>query len=306
MFGGSRLGPEDVFYALLHPRLSGIPGDIIWRIRFPRIILGLLIGAGLASSGAVLQGLLRNPLAEPYTLGLSGGAALGATLGIILGFGAVWLPCFAFAGALLCIFTVYKIASKKRFSIPTLILGGVILTFLFSSCVMLIFAVSKAEMVHSAILWLMGDLSSAQASLIKMAAPFILVGIGLLMTFSRDLNILTLGEEKAIHLGVDAERVRRLLFIASSLITGTCVAVSGIIGFVGLVIPHFMRKLSGPDHRTLIPLSALSGAAFLVVCDTLARTVISPIELPVGVITGIFGGLFFLTFLLRAKRWEIF
>lgn len=310
MFGGSRLPSGEVFHALFHPYASGVSQTIVWQVRFPRILLSLLIGAGLAACGCVFQGMLRNPLADPYTLGVSGGAALGATLGIIFGLGSrlggFSIPFCAFLGAFFSIFLVYIVAQRRRFSVPTLILGGVILSFLFSSCVLLIFAISKAQEVHSVILWLMGDLSWASASLIKVIAYFIIIGIGLLLLFSRDLNLLTLGEEKAVHLGLEAELVKKLLFIITSLITGACVAASGIIGFVGLIVPHFMRRFTGPDHQVLIPASILGGAIFLALCDTLARTIIAPLELPVGVITGILGGLFFLTFLFRPKRWEMF
>lgn len=310
MFGGSKLPSGEVFHALFHPHASGVPQIIVWQVRFPRILLSLLIGAGLATCGCVFQGMLRNPLADPYTLGVSGGAALGATLGIIFGLGSrlgeFSIPFCAFLGAFFSISLVYIVAQRRHFSVPTLILGGVILSFLFSSCVLLIFAISKAQEVHSAILWLMGDLSWASASLIKVVAYFIIIGIGLLLLFSRDLNLLTLGEEKAVHLGLEAELVKKLLFIITSLITGACVAASGIIGFVGLIVPHFMRRFTGPDHQVLIPASILGGAIFLALCDTLARTIIAPLELPVGVITGILGGLFFLTFLFRSKRWEMF
>lgn len=304
--GGSSLRFTKAIYYLFHPASSGIERDIIWQIRFPRVLLALLVGAGLACCGAVLQGLLRNPLAEPYTLGISGGAALGATLGIVCGISGIFLPLSAFSGSALSIFLIYTIASKKRFSNPTLILGGVILSFLFSSLVLLIFAISRAEDIHGIIFWLMGDLSSAQISLIKIIFFFIVPAIALLFIFSRDLNILTLGEEKARHLGVNAEDVKKILFIAASFITGACVAACGIIGFVGLLVPHFMRKIVGTDHRLLLPASCIAGAIFLILCDTLARTIIRPLELPVGVITGLFGGIFFLSFLIKSRRWEIF
>lgn len=304
--GGSSLRFSKAIYCLFHPNSSGIEREIIWQIRLPRVILGLIVGAGLACCGVVFQGLLRNPLAEPYTLGISGGAALGTTLGIVFGISSIYLPLFAFSGSALSISLVYIAASRKRFSNPTLILGGVILSFLFSSLVLLIFAVSKARDVHGIILWLMGDLSSAQSSLIKFIPFLIIPAIGLLFIFSRDLNILTLGEEKALHLGVDSEQVKRILFIIASCITGACVAASGIIGFVGLIVPHFTRKIIGVDHRLLLPASCITGAIFLVLCDASARVIIRPLELPVGVITGIFGGIFFLGFLIKTKRWEFF
>ena len=306
LIGGSELKSAKAVYYLFHPGSYGIERDIIWQIRVPRIILGLLVGAGLAACGTVFQGVLRNPLAEPYTLGISGGAAFGVTLGVVLAVSGIYLPFLAFAGSAISMFVVYAIAARKQFSNPTLILGGVMLNFLFSSLVLLIFSVSRAEDVHGVILWLMGDLSSAQNLLIKIIPVFILPSLGLLLVFSRDLNILTLGEEKALHLGVNSEQVKKILFITASCITGACVACSGMIGFVGLVIPHFMRRIVGVDHRVLLPASCIAGAIFLILCDTLARTIIRPLELPVGVITGIFGGIFFLSFLMKSKRWKIF
>lgn len=304
--GGSELKISKALYYLFHPRASGMERDIIWQIRFPRVVLGLLVGAGLASCGVVFQGLLRNPLAEPYTLGVSGGAALGLTIGVVLVASGFYLPLFSIAGALISIFIVYAIASKRQFSNPVLILGGVILSFLFSSFIFLIFSISKAEDVHGILLWLIGDLSSTETQLIKIVPFIIFPGIAFLLIFSRDLNILTLGEEKALHLGVNSKQIKKLLFVIASLITGACVAVSGIIGFVGLLIPHFMRRFIGVDHRFLLPASCIAGASFLVLCDALARIIIQPLELPVGVITGVFGGIFFLSFLLKSKRWEIF
>lgn len=304
--GGSKLEFSKTIYHFFHPGCSGLEGDIIWQIRFPRVMLSLLVGAGLACCGAVFQGILRNPLAEPYTLGVSGGAALGVTIGVILRVSGISLPFFAFSGSALNVFLIYAIASRKHFSNPTLILGGVILNFLFSSLVFFIFSISRAEDVHGVMLWLMGDLSSAPVSLIKIIPFFILPAIGLLLIFSSDLNILTLGEEKALHLGVNSHQVKKILFITASVITGACVAASGIIGFVGLIVPHFMRRFVGVNHRLLLPASCLAGAVFLMLCDTLARVIIRPLELPVGVITGIFGGIFFLSFLLKSKRWEIF
>lgn len=304
--GGSGLSIRDAVYSLVHPTSEGLTTDIIWKIRMPRIFLGLLVGAGLATCGSVFQGLLRNPLAEPYTLGVSGGAALGVTLGIISSASALVLPFCATIGSGLSIMIVYIIASKKRFSNPTLILGGVVLSYLFSSLVLLIFAVSKSDDVYNVILWLMGDLSSVSIGMLKVISCFIILGIGLILLYGRELNILTLGEEKAQHLGVNAARAKKILFVLASLITGACVAASGMVGFVGLMIPHIMRRFVGPDHKILLPASCIAGSIFLIFCDALARIVIRPLELPVGVITGIFGGLFFLYFLLKSSEWEIF
>lgn len=303
MFGGSKMKAAEVFYGILHPWDANSSSTIIWHIRFPRIILGILVGMGLASSGCVFQGMLRNPLADPYTLGISGGAAFGATVGIISGLtniNVLFMPVCAFIGTLLCILLVYFISSRKNFSLSSLILSGVILGFFFSSFVLLIYAVSDAQKIHSTILWLMGDLSSPETSLLKVISIFILAGIALLLLFGQELNLLALGDEKAFNLGVETTSVKKSLFIVSSFVTAACVSASGIIGFVGLIIPHVMRRIVGPNHQILIPASALGGAIFLVLCDTVARTIMAPVELPVGVITGFLGGIFFLIFLLKS------
>ncbi|MBN1823140.1 MAG: iron ABC transporter permease [Endomicrobiales bacterium] len=306
MFGGSMMGPREVFEGLFRSGVSdGTYQAIIWKIRIPRIWLSMIVGAGLAASGCVFQGMLKNPLADPYTLGISGGAALGATLSIVTGlagFTAFSLPLFAFAGALGCFAAVYALASTKNFSNHSLILTGVIIGYVCSSIVLALVAVISPEKLHASIIWLTGDLSSPDMALILPASVLIAVCVAVLFAFSRELNALTLGEEKAYNLGVESEKIKKTVFIVASLITGVCVSMSGIIGFVGLVVPHFTRKIVGPDHRFLIPASALCGAAFLPVCDTLARTVIAPVELPVGVITGIFGGVFFLFFIINPVR----
>lgn len=309
LLGGSNLPLSEVLAALAHPGAGGMAATIIWGIRIPRIVLGILVGTGLAVSGCAFQAILRNPLADPYTLGVSGGAALGATIGIISGLAAVsvvFIPGFAFLGAAACMAIVYFTASRRGFSTHTLILAGVILGFIFSSLVLLIFALSSAEKVRSAMLWLTGDLSSGQSELASVVAVFVGLGTAVLFLFSRELNVITLGEEKAAHLGVETEKVKKILFLTASFITGACVSAAGVIGFVGLLIPHLMRRFTGPDHRLLVPASALGGAIFLPLCDALARTVIAPVELPVGVITGIIGGIFFFVFLVRSSKFRIF
>ncbi len=309
-FGGSRLSLSAVMTAITDPGKDRIASTIVWQLRIPRFFLGALVGAGLSVSGCVFQGLLRNPLAEPYTLGISGGAALGATLAIVFGLpqalGSASLPLAAFLGAFLSLSMAYAVAMRHRFSVPTLILGGVVLSFVFSALVLLILSLASAEKVQGTILWLMGDLSTTEPGVIKMTAAPILLALLLLALLAPQLNILTLGEEKATYLGLNTENLRRIFFVAASLITGTCVAVSGVIGFVGLIVPHFLRRLLGPNHQVLIPASAVGGAIFLPFCDTLARTIIAPLELPVGVITGTVGGLFFLYFIVTRSSWDIF
>lgn len=309
--GGVSLSIKEVWAALSHGG-SEINETIVWQIRLPRILLGLLVGGGLAASGCVFQGMLRNPLADPYTLGISGGAAFGAALGVltsarfVIPMGSYWLPFCAFLGALIATVLVYILATRMLFSTSSLILGGILLSFLFTSLVFLIFAVSRAEDVQRTVLWLMGDLSGAQYPIIKSVAIFLGAGLTVLFLFTPDLNILTLGEEKALHLGVSVDRLVKFLFILSALVTGTCVSASGIIGFVGLMIPHLTRQITGPDHRLLVPASVLTGGGFLILADTLARTIVSPLELPVGVITGLLGSFFFLLFLFRKSSWEVF
>ena len=281
LFGGSQLNLTKAIYYLFHANKRGVERDIIWIIRIPRIILGAVVGGGLACCGTIFQGLLRNPLAEPYTLGISGGAAFGVALGIILDLSAVFLPILAFAGGIVSIFLVYIIASKNQFSNSTLILAGVVLSFLFSSLVFLIFSFAKPEDVQGIILWLMGSLSTTQTALIKIVSIVVICSTGLTFIFSRELNIISLGDEKALHLGVDSNRIKKILFILASFITGACVASSGVIGFVGLIVPHFMRRIVGVNHEILLPSSCLAGAIFLVICDTLSRTIIRPLELPV-------------------------
>lgn len=302
LFGGSDLTIRESLSCLVNPGSNDLAADIIYKIRLPRVILGILVGAGLASCGAVFQGLFRNSLAEPYTLGVSSGASLGVTLSVILGLSGFFLPLYAFAGSLLSVLVVYSVASSKNFLNSTIILCGVVLSFLFSSVVYFIFSISKPEDIHNIIMWLMGDLSSANTTTTWVAATFIIPGIAVLILFAEDLNILTLGDEKAFSLGVQPKRLKRILFITASVITGSAVAGSGVIGFVGIVIPHITRKLFGSNHKLLIPWSALNGAIYLVLSDTLARVIIRPLELPVGVLTGIIGGLFFMFVLLKTDQ----
>jgi len=306
ILGPANISVKDVFHSLLNPDINSTTSMIIWQIRLPRLILGLLVGAGLSVCGAALQAMLRNSLAEPYTLGISSGAALGVTLALIMNLTGFFLPVFAFIGSALSTILVYSIASWKRFTNSTLILSGVILNAFLSSLVLLLFGVLKSSKVHSTIIWLMGDLSAVLQPQLKFAAIFIITGIALLIILSRDIDILALGDEKALYLGIDAEVMKKIIFILVSLVTGACVAISGIIGFVGLLIPHFARSIIGCRNRMLLPFAAITGAAFIGFCDSLSRVIIAPLELPVGVITGIFGGLFFLLLLIKAKKWEIF
>ena len=301
--GSGNLSFTQVFAVLSSPGNTDINGTIIWGIRIPRIILSLFVGMGLSISGCIFQNILRNPLADPYTLGISGGAALGTTLGIVTGLAAasiVLLPLCAFAGAFASVMIVYIVSARKRFSNHIMILSGVILGFVFSAIVLLIFSLVSADKIQSALMWLLGDLSSTDNLLTGIVVTVVILGGAAIVFFSRELDVLMLGEEKALSLGVNPGRLKAVFFLTASLITAACVSASGIIGFVGLIIPHFVRKLIGNDHLDLIILSSLVGAAFLTLCDTLARTIISPLELPVGVITGILGGIFLIIILMRS------
>jgi iron complex transport system permease protein len=273
--------------------------SILFDIRLPRIILGMAIGGALSLAGVILQGLFRNPLVEPYTMGISGGAALGVSLAIILrlyqSIGLITLPLAGFLGAILVIALIYTInIRRKTLKIQGLLLTGVMISFISSSFIMLIMAVSRAEDLHGIIFWIMGSLEEPSWFLIKLALFASLTGLALSYIFWKDLNALRLGEEEAAHLGINTERAKRALFVLASLLTGCAVSVGGIIGFVGLIVPHLMRMFIGSDHRILLAGSFLGGASFLIFCDTLARIIVAPSELPVGVITGILGGSFFI------------
>lgn len=272
--------------------------SIIFDIRLPRIILGFAVGGALSLAGVILQGMFRNPLVEPYTLGISGGAALGVCLNIVLRLnstlGILSMPLSGFSGAVLVIFLVYSLSLRKGvLKIQGLLLTGVMISFISSSLIMLIMATSRTEDLHGIIFWIMGSLEEPNWLLIKAAVLVSISGLIISYLFSRDLNALSLGEEEARHLGISIEKTKRLLFILASVLTGLSVSVAGVIGFVGLVVPHFVRMFMGADHRVLLIGSFLCGASFLIFCDTIARTIISPLELPVGVITGILGGSLF-------------
>ena len=285
---------------------EGTDYTILMRIRMPRIILGFAVGGSLSLAGALLQGMFRNPLVEPYTLGISGGASLGVALNILFKWyaviGPIAYPVSGFIGALLVIFFVYGLSVKRQtMGLRDILLIGVMVSFIASSVVMLLMAISKSEDLHGIIFWIMGSLDEPNLTLITIAVVVSLGGLIISHLFCLPLNALSLGEEGARHLGIRVESTRRWLFFLASLLTGLSVSVAGIIGFVGLVVPHFIRMIVGPDHRVLLTGSFLAGAAFLILCDTLARTLISPLELPVGVVTGIIGGIVFVYALTRKQ-----
>jgi iron complex transport system permease protein len=277
---------------------------IILSIRFPRVLLAGLVGAGLSVSGAVFQALLRNPLADPYILGVSSGAAVGAIIAILMGLGTLSFgtPLASSMGALLTIVTVFYFGKQDRKIHPnTLLLAGVITSSFLSAIIMFFISVSQREELHTIIFWLMGDFSLSNYRAIWVVLPYVLIGFVFLYLHGRQLNLILSGEENAMQLGVDVERLKLVSYFSASLVTAASVSVCGLIGFVGLIVPHSVRLLFGPDHRLLLPASALVGASFLIASDTLARTLLAPVELPVGVITAAFGGPFFI-YLLRTRK----
>lgn len=277
---------------------------IILSLRFPRAILAGFVGAGLSVSGAAFQALLRNPLADPYILGVSSGAAVGAVVAILFGLGgfSFGLPLASFLGALLSILVVFYCGRREgRIHPHTLLLAGVIVGSFLSALIMFFISLSQREELRTIVFWLMGDFSFSNSRAILVVFPYILLGGFLLYLRAVHLNLILSGEESAVQLGVEVERLKFVAYLSASLITAASVSVCGLIGFVGLIIPHSVRLLFGPDHRLLIPASALIGASFLIACDTFARTLLSPVELPVGVVTAAFGGPFFI-YLLRTRR----
>jgi len=283
---------------------SSIEYNIIFNLRLPRIILGLAVGGSLSLAGLILQGLFRNPLVEPYTLGISGGAALAVSLDLVLRLNNIWsiftLPVAGFIGSMSVILLIYIISLKGGIlRMQTLLLTGVMISFISSSIIMLIMTITKTEELHSLIFWITGTLQETNWTIVKVVFTLSIFGLITSYFFCHDLNALLLGEEGARSLGINVERSKKLLFIIASVLTGISVSFCGIIGFVGLIVPHILRNVIGVDHRILLMSSFLTGALFLVICDTLSRTIISPLELPVGVITGIIGGVFFISLAAR-------
>jgi iron complex transport system permease protein len=277
---------------------------ILFSVRLPRIIFAGIVGASLSLGGVVFQAMLRNPLADPYVLGISGGSALGAITGIIIGASSFYLgiPLLAFCGALVTVFLVFVVAGGTRGPLldNSLLLSGVVVNAFFSAAILFFLSIVNSMELHSITFWLMGDLSRASFQEISLAAICLFGGFLIIYAQARKLNLIVQGEETALHLGVNVERTKQLLLIVTSLITAVAVSMAGIIGFIGIMVPHMMRLVFGSDHRLLLPTAALFGASFLVIADTVARLVLAPAELPVGVITALCGAPYFI-FLLKRK-----
>ena len=301
----------EIFFQALGIGSGSNAGDvqtiIVRDIRLPRLLLAVLVGAALAQSGAVMQGFFQNPMADPYIIGVSSGAALGATLALYFSvnfwfFGISGVSLCAFVGALSVTFMVYLIAMREGgLPVTMVLLTGVAIGSL-AAAITSFLMISSREDLHRILFWVLGSLSSRRWEHVQMVWPQILAGVLLLQFFARDLNLILQGEENAQHLGVDVERVKRILLVLASLLAAAAVAVSGIIGFVGLIVPHVMRLLVGPDHRKLFPASILGGAILMVGADVLARTLIAPAEIPIGIITSILGCPFFLYLLSRRRE----
>jgi heme transport system permease protein len=279
---------------------------VVWSIRLPRVLLGMLVGSALASSGAALQGLFRNPLADPGLIGVSSGAAFGAVIALGLGinwFGLGTTPIFAFVGGFVTAMLAYLIARHNgRTEVVTLVLAGIALNTFAGAGTSLVTFVANDAQLRAIIFWSLGSLGNATWRSLATVAPFILIGLLASLRWGGNLNLLTLGEREARHLGLESERFRFVVIFMTSLMTGASVAAAGIISFVGLIIPHVMRLVCGPDHRILIPASAIGGAILLVQADLIARTIVAPLELPLGVLTALIGGPFLLVLMLRARR----
>ncbi len=304
--GTTSVGFWDLLNSTLYETSSTGVSTIVFSYRLPRILLACIAGAGLACSGVVFQGVLRNPLADPYIIGIAAGGALGAVTSISLlkSNGLFMTSISSFVGSLVAVALVYGLTLLRKNStyINTVILAGIIVGSLMNATMLLIMSVSGSHELQRVLFWLMGDFSLADYEQIMFSGPIVIAGFLLIYLNANRLNVLALGDEFASTLGVDVTKRRLLLMTIASLITGSVVSVSGTIGFVGLVAPHSMRLLFGPDHRILLPTAFLGGAIFLVISDTVARLVAYPVELPVGVVTALSGGPFFLYLLLRNQN----
>jgi iron complex transport system permease protein len=289
---------------ILHPSATDMDSSIFWKMRVPRVLTSFLAGSALAISGMAFQALFRNPLATPFTLGVSSGAAFGATLSILTGFtfsflGISGMSIGSLIGALVAILAVYGFTRlKKGFSTSTMLLAGVAISFFFSSLILFLQYLSDFTQSFRIVRWLMGGIESAGYDSLLGVLPFILIGSAIVFTLTNELNLFSAGEDIAVSRGVEVGRMKTILFFAVSLMIGGVVSVCGPIGFVGMMSPHIIRLLVGANHRYLAPATFLFGGLFLTLCDTLARIVIFPAEIPVGIVTALLGGPFFLWLLL--------
>jgi len=308
--GSVNLSPYEVVKIIFSKKdMNNSLNVIINQIRLPRIILGFLVGAGLSIAGVVFQGVIRNPMVDPYIVGISAGAGTGVTIAIVLNLQFSFLffstiPLTAFVGALITVYIVYNLAKTNgKVPVVTFLLAGVAVGFVLNA-LMSFFMVIGTRDLQKIIYWLLGSLSTASWHDIKLMIPYFLIGNVMIIFFLKDLNLILLGETHAQHLGVDVEKTKRYLIVGASLITASVVSVSGSIGFIGLIVPHIARLLVGPDHKKLYPTAAILGGMFLIISDNLARILLAPMEIPVGIITALTGGPYFI-YLLRKTKKEI-
>lgn len=283
---------------------EALHSDIFWKLRMPRITLAMLVGISLSVSGAVYQSIFRNPLTDPYVLGVSSGASLGAAIAIFLGLEATLggVGLCALATALLTVVAIYRIASMgNRMHTTTLLLTGVCFTLLISAVISFLMVLNQDKM-DSIIFWTMGSFGSANWTDVMMVAPVVLFGTVTVLYYSKDLNLLLVGSETARSMGVEVEKVKKILLVVTTLMVAFSVSVCGVIGFVGLIVPHAVRHVVGPDNRKIVPCSVFIGGIFLVLCDTLSRTMLKPSELPVGSITALIGAPMFIFLLYKNKK----
>ena len=307
LIGSTRIDFLKVFDSSI-PFADNSDAQIFFIARLPRVLAGAMVGSTLAASGVVLQALLRNPLATPFTLGVTAGAALGAMLALTLnlssgiaGFSAV--PIASFAGSLGAVAIVYALARARHKGLSTnvLLLAGVTLNSFLSALILFVQFLSDFTQTFRTVRWLMGDLDVSSYAPLMAAVPPMALSFGAFATLPRAMNLLSVSDESAASRGVDVHRAQRLAFLSASLATGAAVSLAGPVGFIGIVVPHLVRLLVGADHRLVLPASALGGAAFLVACDTVSRTVLAPLEVPVGVVTALIGGPFFLWLLIKHR-----
>lgn len=309
-FGAVPVAPADILGAMgraLSGRSEGMLDTLVVQVRLPRVVLAAIVGAALAGAGAIFQALFRNPLADPYILGVSSGAGLGAMIALTLTaqvtavrYGAV--PVAAFAGALLTMLLVTRLAAwRGRLDTASLLLAGVAISYTLAAMTSFLMVFAREQMA-TVVFWMMGGLSAASWPYVAMIGPMFAIGAALAMTFPRELNLMLLGDERAGHLGVNVGRFKLYALAVASLLTAAAVAVAGLIGFVGLMVPHMMRLTLGPDHRALLPASFLGGATVLVLADLVARVVLAPVEIPVGIVTALIGGPFFVWLLISGER----
>lgn len=307
---GVSIGSVDIpFSALWNGEENPRTYSILWNIRMPRVILAGLVGAALAISGAAFQGLLKNPLADPYTLGVSSGASVGAVLTIFFGISAIpvigtyILPIFGMIGAFITLVIVLTFARfiDKSMKMETLILTGVIFSSFLASCISLMTALAHDEL-FALVGWLLGSVAMRGWTHVNMLLPFLIIGSIVLWLNRRELNVMMYGDERAKSLGVNVQKSKYAILIGGSVLTGAAVAVSGTIGFVGLVVPHMTRMIWGTDHRHLLPLSFINGASLLIICDLVSRTILAPQELPIGVITAFIGAPIFAYIFYKQRR----